>query len=480
MKKSIIAAAAMAAACASIGAQSWTDLFKMSAWGRVVVAPLSISEGGSSVSASTFTGTTLPSIGVKIAGTAESGKIGFNLEPGFTVDFSNNLAYVRVADVGGNAKVWAKPFDFLKLTSGWFSEDDFRGAIGTTEFASWLLPNSGKDEDAIFTRFRATLGAHFKLEPLFFLESEWNGLVVEGAFGSSKSPLGSGTGDMRANRNLIDLSAADVFRRMQVGLGYTLPEIGFLRVQFIGNNRTQLRIDYTNAAGTDAGQTMAYGLSTSGDADVLEAAFKLTAIGGLVVDVGAKIPLRYTTETGFTVYPALYPNDAQVTFDGMERIVQKPYCVSAAANWTPSFLESLNVIARVDASLGGSVEAPSQYKIFFGADVGAWLLPSYKLSDELKVGVDLGMELRQRDQWQQPIGKEIISYTEGSGFFDLGAGSWIELALGGGRIRAGAIAMLPGSERWAYISGNATKYRWRRTFTGDPIVSFPISVTYSF
>jgi hypothetical protein len=482
MKKSIISAVAMAAACASIGAQSWTDLFKMSAWGRAVVTPLSISEGGSSVSAATGNAGSAPSIGFKVAGTAPSGKIGFNLDLGFEFIVADDGSVSGDFAPGDSARIWCKPLDFLKFDAGWFVEDDLRGSIGNSMFASWLLPNGGKGEDAIFTRFKAAKGAYFKIEPLFFLDSEWKGLAIEGAFGSSNAPLGSGSGDERANRDLIDLSAADVFRRMQVGLGYTIPEIGFFRAQFIGNNRTQLQPDYTNAASAPAGQTMAYGLSSSGDADVVEAAFKLTAIDGLVVDVGVKIPFEYTTETSFVEYPALKPNFEVMTNDDDLRVVQRPYCVSAAASWNPSFLEPLKIVARADASIGGTVESPGQRKIFFGADVGAWLLSSYALGEDLTVGVDLGIELKQRDQWQQPIGKEVKSNTEGSGFLDLGFGPWVELNLGGGSLRAGAMVMLPGSERWAVIAfkdGTTTKYMFVPTFTGDPIISFPISLTYS-
>jgi hypothetical protein len=466
--------------CAAVGAESWTDIFKLSAWGRAVVTPLAVSEGGSSVSAATGSSGSAPTIGFKVSGAAPGAKIGFDLDIGFEFLVEDDGTVSGDFAPGDNAKIWARPFDFLKLTAGWFTEDDFRGAVGNSMFTSWLLPNGGKAEDAIFTRFKAYKGAHVAIEPLFFVDSEWNGLIVEGAFGSNNAPTGSGTGDERANRNLLDLNAADVFRRMQVGVGYTIPEVGFFRIQFIGNNRTQLQTDYTNSAGAESGQTLAYGLSTSGDADVIEAAFKLTALEGLIVDIGAKVPFEYTTDTSFTEYPALYPNDAQVTVDGMERIVQKPYCVSAAVDWAPSFFDSFNIIARVDASFGGTVEAPAQHKIFFGADLGAWLLPSYRLGEDFKIGVDLGLEWKQRDQWQQPIGKEILSYTEGSGFFDFGAGSWFEVSYKGGKIRTGVMVMIPGSERWAYISGNASSYKFRRTFSGDPVVSFPISITYSF
>jgi len=478
MKKVLLSAVLLAAICLTIGAASWTDLFKISTWGRVVITPYAFSGDDSSVSASTFTGGIWPTIGVKIDGTSPSGKVGLVFNPVFCID-SDIGSYVKIPEIGGNAKAWVKPFDCLKLTSGWFSEDDFRGTVGTTEFASWLLPNSGKDEDAIFTRFRAALGAHFKIEPLAYFDAYWNKLMIEGAFGTSLASTGASNGDSRANRNIIDLDAADVYKRMQIGVGYWWTGVGFFRAQFIGNNRSQLRADYQNAGYYD-GQYLSYGLSTSGDADVIEAAVKLTCINGLDLDVGAKLPLKYTADTSFTEYPALKPNAAVVTVDGDERIVQKPYCVSAAVNWEPWFFLPFGLTARVDASFGGTIEETGHHKIIFGSDLAVWILPSYRIIDELKVGIDFGMEIKQRDQWQQPIGKEIASKTEGSDYLDIGVGPWVELDVGGGRVRTGAMIMLPGSERWTWVSGNSTGYEFRQTFTGEPVVSFPISVTYSF
>jgi hypothetical protein len=469
------------ASSVGLSADSWTDLFTLSAWGRAVVTPYAFSDGDSSVSASTFTGSSTPSIGIKVAGTSPSGKIGFNFEPCFVYDFDDDTGMVEIADYGGNAKAWVKPFNFLKITSGWFVEDDFRGTIGNTEFASWLLPNGGKDEDAIFTRFRAKLGAHVKLEPLSFMDSDWNGLMIEGAFGSSKALLGSRSDtETRANRNLIGLSASDVYGAMQIGLGYKVPEVGFLRVQFIGNNRSELATDYTNSE-YPKGQTLMEFLSTNTDADVIEAAFRFTGIDGINVEVGGKIPLEYTTDTSFTEYPALEPNAAVVTVDKEDvRIVQKPYSVAVAVNWTPSFFEKFNVIARADVYFGGTTEEEGQHLIKFGTDIGAWLLPSYKVSDSVKAGVDMGMEIKQKDQWQQPIGREKTSKTAGSDYNDFGIGPWAELDVGGGRVRAGAMVMLPGSERWTWISGNPVGFQFQPLFSGDPVISFPISFTYSF
>jgi hypothetical protein len=381
--------------------------------------------------------------------------------------------------VGDNAKIWFKLFDVFKLTAGWFIEEDLRGTVGVTEFASWLLPNSGKDEDAIFTRFQADLGAHFKLEPLARLDSDWNGLLIEGAFGSNVAATGSTNGDIRANRNIIGLDAADVYKGMQIGLGYKIPQIGFFRMQFIGNNRTKLRPDYTSR-GFPNGQIVSDGLKKNGDADVIEAAFQFSLIQGLNLDAGVTIPLEYTTDTGFTEYPALNPNTAVETVDTDERTVQKPYGIALGANWTPSFLNAFNILARFDLSFNGKIEEKDHHLIKFGAGIGVWIMPSYKITQTIKAGIDFGLEIHQKDEWQQPIGRPRAEFIVGSDYTDIGFGPWIEINIGGGRVRTGPMVMLPGSERWIWVSGNSTGMEFRPAFSGDPVISFPISFTYNF
>ena len=466
----VLVLAGMSLAAQSLAAQSWTDNFKLSAWGKGVVTPYAFSDEDSSVSAATTTSGNYPQVGFTVAGAAPGQDIGFLI---------NAQWDGGVPGIGDNAKVWVKPFSFFKLTAGWFIEDDLRGTIGTTEFASWLLPNSGKDEDAFFTRFQAALGAHFKLEPLFWLDSAWNGLLIEGAFGSSVAPNGNGTGDGRAPRNIIGLSAEDVYRGMQIGLGYKIPETGFVRFQFIGNKRNQLTPDYTNR-GFPKGQLVWDGLSKNSDADVIEGAFRFTRISGLNVEAGVKIPFEYTTDVAFIEYPALNPNPAVVTVDTDERTVQRPYSIAFGANWTPSFFTSLNVIARFDFSFGGQIEEAGHHLLKFGNDMGVWLMASYLITDRVKAGIDVGMEIKEKDEWQQPIGRPRQERTEGSDYADFGIGPWVELKLSGGRVRTGPMIMVPSSARYAWIEGNSTGYELRPVFSGKPVISIPVSFTYNF
>jgi hypothetical protein len=470
MNKFFTAIAVFAMVGMSLNAQSWTEHFRLSAWGKGVISPYAFSGEDSSVSAATTTSGNYPQVGFTVAGTA----------PGETIGFLVNAQWDGgVPGIGDNAKIWVKPFSFLKLTAGWFVEDDLRGAIGTTEFASWLLPNSGKDEDAFFTRFQAALGAHFKLEPLFWLDSAWNGLLIEGAFGSNIAPNGAGTDDGRAPRNIAGLSAEDVYKGMQIGLGYKIPEIGFVRFQFIGNKRNQLVPDYTNR-GFANGQLVWDGLSKNSDADVIEGAVSFTRVSGLHAEAGVKIPLAYTTDVAFVEYPALHPNPAVVTVDTDERTVQRPASLALGANWTPSFFSNFNIIARFDFSFGGQIEEAGHHLLKFGNDMGIWLLASYRITERLKAGIDVGMEIKEKDEWQQPIGRPRQERTAGSDYTDFGIGPWVELNLGGGRIRTGPMIIFPGSERYIWISGNSTGYEFRPAFTGEPVVSFPIAFTYNF
>jgi len=470
MKKAIGVLAVLAIASVSLHAQSWLDIFEFSGWGRGVITPYAFSGEDSSVSAITTTSGNKPQIGFTIKGTGRSERIGFYIDANWDGG---------IPGAGDNAKVWVRPFDFIKLTGGWFMEDDLRGTIPTSEFVSWLLPNSGKDEDAYFTRFQAKAGAHFKLEPLCWLDSPWNGLLIEGAFGSNVSPLGTSTGDERAPRHIIGLKAEDVYKGMQIGIGYKFPEIGFIRFQFIGNRRNQLVPDYTWRS-FPRGQLVWDGLTKNTDADVIEGGLSFTRIKGLTVEAGVKIPLEYTTDVSFEEYPALKPNPAVPSADTDERIVQRPYYMAFGANWTPSFFEALNIIARFDYSFDGKIEEKGHHLVKFGSSMSVWILASYKIMGNWKVGVDFGMEIKKEDQWQQPIGRPRLDRTAGSGYTDYGIGPWVELSFGGGRIRTGPVIMIPGSERYAWISGNSTGYEFQQAFSGHPVVSFPISFTYNF
>lgn len=451
MKKFVAALMLALIAGAAVSAQA--D-FNFSAWGRGVFTPLSITKDASTVSAATATWQNDPRVGFTLKGTSESKRIGI------IADFEWAEWNGGASDlVGENSKVWVKPFDIVKLTVGKFNEDDFRGTIGTTEFTSWLVPTGGKDEDHIFSRFQASPGAHIAVTPL-------PGLYIEAAVGSSVNSL-------RANRNLFDYNvpqdALDVFKAIQAGVGYRIPEIGFARVQFIGNNRAQLR---QNPDLFEVGKRLMEGLTMNRDADIIEAAFQLNMVKNLNLDVGAKIPFEYTTDTAFEIYPALRPSGPVNNFDHTEVTVQLPYTFAIGATYT---IFGLSLLGRVDFATSGKSEIVNGTIYTKGISLGAWLCANYRITPTFRAGVDMGMEMHTIDTKTDKFGEVDLI---GSDYRDIGIGPWAGLNVGGGEIKVGIMIMLPNSPRYVYDSSHSTN-PWSTSFSGDPVISFPISFTYN-
>jgi hypothetical protein len=482
-----------------------TPAITFSAWGRGVVTPIAFSGNHSAVSAVTYTSSDDPSIGFTANGVAPSGKIGFRIDFSAGYNYGSNSIN---AGIGDNAKVWVQPFEPFKLTAGFFKEEALRSTFGASEFNAWILPNGGKGEDNIFQRFDAYAGAHFKIDPFVGMDSlpMFQGLTIQGAFGSNA--LGTPGSNMRAILNLFinednkslgtlydekyseydgerTQSALDVYKAMQFALGWKIPEIGLARVQFIGNNRAVMRwSEIGNSAGiANVERRLAIGMNVNRDSDMIQGAFLFEGIKGLKVDLGATIPLEYTTKSkSMEVYPRVVgsdgkPHDPIINENEDEYRIQNPYVIAGAASWTPSFLPDLNITARADVSFGGKKEGESK-TVETGYDVNVWFMPSYTLG-VWKAGIDLGMEMHGKDTLIQKGIAPDKTITAVSQYTDYGFAVWGELGFIGGRIRAGCSVMLPGSERYSYNSSSAT-YKYSAKYTGDPVIAIPISFTYSF
>jgi hypothetical protein len=489
--------------CPAVGAE-----INFIAWGRGVVTPLAwtTDEDGthSSVSAATFTSGDRPNIGFTANGIAPSGQIGFRID----------LAYGNgEAGIGDNAKVWVKPFEIFTLTSGFFKEEELRGKIGASEFAAWILPNSGKNEDNIFQRFDAFAGAHFKLEPLKWLDTRWNGLTIQGAFGSNAP--GAPGNNVRAILNLFNnednntlpykydesdehyngdrkMSALDVFKAIQIAASYDIPDIGLFRAQFIGNNRNVYRWTSEEAGFPSRETRLVTGMNTNRDADIIEAAFCFSRIEGLVLDAGTKIPMKYTTrDSTLILYPQVIDTTGQVHTEinngnGDNVTIQQPYVIALGASWTPEFFDNLNIKARADMFFGEKITISSvldnsdSVKITKGLGLSAWLMPSYRILNNFTFGLDFGMESHAEDTvWLNGIGNAPKTQTKPSRYFDIGGGLWGELNLGGGnRVRVGFVMMVPGTVRYRNNQSHPL-VKYSPQFRAKPVFSIPISFTYS-
>ncbi|GHV29142.1 hypothetical protein AGMMS4952_14350 [Spirochaetia bacterium] len=476
-----------------------------SAWGRGVVTPIAFSGDHSATSASTYTSSDNPSIGFTVNGLAPSEKIGFRIDFASEYDYGSGSV---TAGIGDNAKVWVRPFKPFTLTTGFFKEEDLRGKFSASEFNAWILPNGGKGEDNIFQRFDAFAGAYFKIEPFVTFDNLpfLQGLTIQGAFGSNAP--GTPGSNVRAILNLFNnednnalstkydesyseydgervMSALDVFKAMQFAAGWKIPDIGLARFQFIGNNRSAYRWgEIGNSAGiVNVEKKLAIGLNTNRDSDILQIAFLLDRFQGIKADFGVTIPIKYTTKSeNLEVYPRVVGTDGHAYEPVMnsnkdEYTVQDPVVIAAAGSWTPSFLSGLNITVRADIAFGGKKEGDAK-TVETGSDVNIWLMPYYTLG-YWKIGLDFGMEIRGKDKLTQAGINPNKAITDVSEYTDIGFAVWGELGFSGGRMRTGISLMLPGSERYSYNAGSAT-YKYSPRYSGDPVISIPISFTYSF
>jgi len=499
-----------------VSVSAWAQI-TFGAWGRAVITPLAISSDHSAVSAATSTWGDVPSIGFSANGTSPQGHIGFFINFDFGMDITRNMPAI----IGDNAKAWVKPlglllpeqFNMLKLTAGWFKEEELRGKIGASEFGSWILPNGSKDEDNIFQRFNAKASAHFKLEPLMWWDTPWNGLGIQGAFGSND--LGARGNGLRAINNLFNnedntiageynensegydgdrtMSAADVYKAMQIALSYKIPDVGLIRFQFIGNNRKVFRWgELSSGAAVDpfSEKNLVTGLETNKDADIIEGAFLFNGLIGLIVDVGMKIPLEFSTRNNFIVYPQVVGSDGLVyaqipNGNRREYTVQLPYTAAIGVSWAPSFFSDLNITARADISFGGTIKSEEEgIEVQNGYIMNFWFMPSYKLPIALRVGFDMGLDIHGLDTLKIKGQNPVNARTDVSKYIDFGIGPWFEFIISGGRCRIGVVMMFPGSARFKYNgnqpNGSPSVYMYQPMLTGDAVISIPISFTYSF
>jgi hypothetical protein len=138
-------------------------------------------------------------------------------------------------------------------------------------------------------------------------------------------------------------------------------------------------------------------------------------------------------------------------------------------------------MTRFDASFGGKTEIKDVQKdedkmsYEYGPIFSFWLVPSYKLTDVLSAGMDLGMDIHTGDT-AFFNGKEQTAWNDLTTYNDFGLSPWVDLQIGGGRMRIGVVVMFPGSFR-DKPEGNGYV---TPKFLGDPVISVPISITYSF
>jgi hypothetical protein len=265
---------------------------KVGAWGRFIYVPAGSLDGADNV---TFSGPSWASgsrVGVTISGTSDN--------VGFLINYFSNGNNLNTGD---NASVWLKLNDYITLRGGKTQGDVLRGKIDDSDVLNampsvplygntdkdntdpnddvsqiWAVGATGKDD--IFKRFYPTLGLIVEVTPM---EGVYFAAALDTTASSTK---GSGLTE-------------DAFKSVQVGAGYTIPNIGLIRAQYIGAVDEKTFKDDAGVA-TDPYDQPKY----------FQVAFAYTGMENLLVDAGLKYQTVSKAGQSLATVAATYSMDA--------------------------------------------------------------------------------------------------------------------------------------------------------------------------
>jgi hypothetical protein len=430
MKKLIAISVVFALIAGAAFAQTASGI-SVNAWGRGVFAPLmnvgaekadgkvvKDEETGKDLESSNYAGAgvtwggSLPRTDFRVNGDAEF--IGFTVN--LTEDGVNG---------GDNVYIWAKPFsnDILKLYVGKFDVDNLRGKVDTdTGFENFVAGDMSADK--IFWRFRAAGG-----DP--------NGFGANSGFMLSSAPTDGLFIGLRVNGNLFrnwsgDGSGnklLDAYRFLQFGAGYDIPDVGLLRAQWIGGwfgTVTSDKLEKDFEIGPSLDKTAR-----------IEAAFALTAIQNLTLDLGFKfwLPLKFDG------------SDAKAT-NGLE--------VGLGARFRA---DAFQIVAQIHSTFASYDRADADDKSANGLGLKVNLIPTYDL-DAFTLGASIGLEVGGKSK---DINGDAV---DNSNSMKVGFGAFAQKGLGSGSVKAGvAYKVAPSYGGKAY---------------GSNVLSIPIILEYAF
>jgi hypothetical protein len=362
---------------------------------------------------------------------------------GFTVHI--NSEFLSGTGNGDNgAQLWVRPFgnNWLKLTvANQFIDDTLRGKVTTdTGFENFVLGKSmmmfseGRDplnQDVTFNRFAGGRGSENAANVTNTSTPISNDSILSNVFFLSSSPIQGLFIGLMLQGLFPETDLKKTWRLMQLGVGYEIPGIGHARAQYIGGYM-----------GKEKASTDMYQLN---DPSKFEAAFALTAIPDLTVDLGFKIWMPVTLFTGRSSYRGL-----DIAVGGAYRY--EAFNVAAMAQ-----------VLYLGAYTGSYVHTATSNKGADGVHLVFNLIPAYDF-DFGTTGLSFILQTKTAE-------------TNASGVIDtqspwtrFGVGAWYKRGLLGGSIKAGITYAPPPIKTGTTGTG----------FHGRGILTIPIILEYAF
>jgi hypothetical protein len=475
-KKIIALAAMMAVGAGGLFAQV-ADGISVNGWGRAAFAPI-IHKGEYKVPPAISSGSDTTVEGETYAGTGTNWGDPVALEldiTGATSHVGFGLGLTTEGGIGANAtgaNVWAKPFgsDLLTLSIGKGVDDTLRGKVGEVNdgWEYFVLPLLGGEKDDIFTRFK------------YGGTSDFSGFSLPAGFTASQLTYGAlltsapleglyiGARVNAPNMWTAPLKAEDVYRYIQIGAGYEIANVGLVRAQFFGGwttddgSRLQDEVDSILAGGgTPNPANLTEFVADADDAARIEAAFALTALEGITIDIGTKIWLPVKRDIDIKAAGVSVYTDKHEFAKGIQ--------LSVGAIIAPEGAFSL--AARVDSTFGGSDKTDADNYDNDPFILNAHLVPAFDLGFA-KVGLDVGMQLTSATSGKRG-GTEYKADDTKDDSFDFGIGAFIHKGFANGYIKTGLALTLDGQNDGLNDKNEARKYI-------QPTFSIPVVIEYWF
>jgi hypothetical protein len=227
---------------------------------------------------------------------------------------------------------------------------------------------------------------------------------------------------------------ADAYRFLQAGVGYDIADIGLIRAQFIGGWFGTINEDKLKDQGVK------WNIEPSpGDTARIEAAFALTAIQNLTLDLGFKFWLPLTFE------------DVSKSSNGLE--------VGLGAQFRADAFQIIAQIHSKFASYSRSIAPGVDDKSANGLGLEVNLIPTYDL-DAATLGASIGLKIGGKAK--NGDGDAV----DNSNTMQVGFGAFVQKGLGSGSVKAGL----------AYTLAETTGGK----ANGSGVFSIPIILEYAF
>ncbi|MCI7576873.1 MAG: hypothetical protein MST12_01290 [Spirochaetia bacterium] len=267
MKKTLIAVAAAAALTTSAFAE-----ITFGGWGRGVLVPVASNGDGTQAFQSTSWGGQ-PRVGFELNGVSDN--VGIRVT--MNADDGSGVA------IHDEAKIWVKPFDFLKIQAGKIQNNTLRGdwCFGSW---NWLRPSWINDEGITFSNFEKT-GMQVELFPVEGLyiavgvplkKNGWDPAYSKDADGNYNGGE-AWEYDKGKDDDKYAGDAGDTYRASVVQAAYTIAGIGQIKAAYRGSN--ELVVD------KDGDKKYKKG--------VIEAAFASKGDNALVENLGFEVGVAY-------------------------------------------------------------------------------------------------------------------------------------------------------------------------------------------